>query len=82
MKEAVLKRSVCTWERLLDELLQNETKVERDEIDLIPIKTSCRKEYFWIAEVNVENQHNTSTTEFGYCPFCGLKKQEILIVDL
>ena len=82
MKEAVLKRSVCTWERLLDELLQNETKVEMDEIDLIPIKTSCRKEYFWIAEVNVENQHNTSTTEFGNCTFCGLKKRETLIVDL
>ena len=40
MKEAVLKGRVCTWERLLDELLQNETKVEKDEIDLIPIKTS------------------------------------------
>ncbi|HGC8859484.1 TPA: hypothetical protein ACG5IH_001130 [Streptococcus agalactiae] len=53
MKEAVLKGRVCTWERLLDELLQNETKVEKDEIDLIPIKTSCRKEYFWIAEVSV-----------------------------
>lgn len=56
--------------------------MEKYEIDLIPIKTSCRKEYFWIAEASVENQHNTSTTEYGYCSFCGLKKQEILIVDL
>ena len=64
MKEAVLKERVCTWERLLDELLQNETKVERDEIDLIPIKTSCRKEYFWIAEVSVENQHNNELAPY------------------
>ena len=42
MEEAVLKGRVCTWERLLDELLQNETKVEKDEIDLIPIKRDGR----------------------------------------
>jgi len=39
MKEAVLKRSVCTWERLLDELLQNETKVEKYDV-FRPAKTT------------------------------------------
>lgn len=73
---------ICLWNQLLDERLYGDTKNKQDEIDLMPVKTSCRKYYAWVANAEVDGVRSTDITEYKYCPFCGRGLQSALVIDL